>query len=164
MTGIVKLNPTTTVLGTNLEGASLEFLKITFPSDISAQVGAGQALQQALRTLSLTATLAYVGPLYNSGTMMSIAVESPGLVNVEGALVSGAQGYGFLGSASGAYPNATDVAATLQTALQGLGVYSGFTVSESSTGVITTSGSTYDFSTTAVTGTVFVLATNPATG
>jgi len=164
MTGIVKLNPATTVLGTNLEGASLEFLNITFPSDISAQTGPGQALQEFLRTLSLTATIAYVGPLFNSGTQISVAVESPGLVSVDGALVSGAQGYGYLGSASGAYPNATDVAATLQAALVALGTYAGFTVSESTTGIISTSPSNYTFTGTTVTGTQFVLANNPATG
>lgn len=164
MTGIVKLNPTATVLGTNLQGAGLEFLNITFGSDISAQTGPGQALQAFLRTLSSTATISYVGPLFNSGTQISVAVESPGLVDVNGALVAGAQGYGYLGSASGAYPNAAAVASALQTAIQALGTYQGFTVSESATGVISTSPSTYDFSTTVVKGTKFVLANNPASG
>lgn len=87
--GVVKVNPAHTVTSTNLQGASLQFFTVGYVGTTGSQElaladGPYDAQQAVLKTIEQTATLSYVGPLFNVGgfngstTGQSFAVESLG--------------------------------------------------------------------------------------
>ena len=117
MATLTKTHPVATTTDVEL-GQNLTFFTVDYVNAINASTGPAGAQQAVLNTIQNTATIAAIGPLVNSNTEQTFAVEATG-------------------------GNGTVVASTLQTAIRALGTVdsvdlSSSTVTITKLGILTT--------------------------
>lgn len=116
MATLTKTHPAATTTDTE-HGQNLHFFTVDYVNAINGSAGPEGAQQAVLRAIEDTATIAAIGPLLDTNTQQTFAVEATG-------------------------GNGTVVAATLQTAIRALGTVdgvdlSGATVTDTKLGILT---------------------------
>ena len=116
MATLTKTHPAATTTDTE-HGQNLHFFTVDYVNAINGSAGPEGAQQAVLRAIEDTATIAAIGPLLDTNTQQTFAVEATG-------------------------GNGTVVAATLQTAIRALGTVdsvdlSSSTVTDTKLGILT---------------------------
>lgn len=112
--GVTRTHPTAVTTNYEVVGKDVSFFTIDYINDISASTGPNGAIAAVYRTVAATATIIAAGPLLDSGTQQTFAVEGTNVV----------------------------VAATLQTAIRALGTVDSVnlasaTVTDTKLGILT---------------------------
>ena len=82
MAGITKLNPTSTTLNFESVGKNIDFFTVDYINAINGSAGPSGAQQAVLNTIQQYGTIIAAGPLVNSNTEQTFAVEGEGAVVV----------------------------------------------------------------------------------
>ena len=82
MAGITKLNPTSTTLNFESVGKNIDFFTVDYINAINGSAGPSGAQQAVLNAIQQYGTIIPAGPLVNSTTEQTIAVEGEGAVVV----------------------------------------------------------------------------------
>ena len=89
MAVLTRVHPVSTTTGVETAG-NLQFFTITYPSDVSAKTGPESTQAAVLRAIQDTSTIIAIGPLGNSDTEQTFAVEAIGGDNVTAAALDAA--------------------------------------------------------------------------
>jgi hypothetical protein len=82
MAGITKLNPTSTTLNFESVGKNIDFFTVDYINAINGSAGPSGAQQAVLNAIQQYGTIIAAGPLVNSNTEQTFAVEGEGAVVV----------------------------------------------------------------------------------
>lgn len=82
MAGITKVNPAATTVNTEVVGKDIEFFTIDYINAINGSAGPAGAQKAVLDAIMNTATIVAIGPLVDSNTQQTFAVEGEGAVVV----------------------------------------------------------------------------------
>jgi acetylglutamate kinase len=89
MATLTKTHPVSTVTGVETAG-NLQFFTVDYIVDMSGKTGPESAQQAALKAIQDTSTIVAIGPLGNSDTEQTFAVEAIGGDNVTKAALEAA--------------------------------------------------------------------------
>ena len=89
MAVVTRVHPVATTLGVETAG-NLQFFTITYPSDVSAKTGPESTQAAVIGAIQDTSTIIAIGPLGNSDTEQTFAVEAIGGDNVTAAALDAA--------------------------------------------------------------------------
>jgi len=81
MATVTRVHPAVSAIGVESIG-NLQFFTVTYPSDVSAKTGPESTQEAVKRAIMDTATIVAVGPLGNSDTEQTFAVEAIGGDNI----------------------------------------------------------------------------------
>ena len=77
MATVTRVHPVTSAIGVESIG-NLQFFTVTYPSDVSGKTGPESTQEAVKRAIMDTATIVAIGPLGNSDTEHTFAVEAIG--------------------------------------------------------------------------------------
>jgi len=89
MAVVTRVHPVTSAIGVETAG-NLQFFTITYPSAVNAKTGPESTQEAVKRAIGDLATIIAIGPLGNSNTEQTFAVEAIGGDNVTTALLDAA--------------------------------------------------------------------------
>jgi len=78
MPNVTKTHPTSVVASFENQGANLQFFTVDYIVDVSAETANGQCLDKVYQLISNNATLVCAGPLFDTGSQQTFAVEALG--------------------------------------------------------------------------------------
>jgi hypothetical protein len=78
--GVTRVHPTAVTTNYEVVGKDLSFFTVDYVNDISASTGPAGAIAAVYRTIAATATVVAAGPLLDTGTQQTFAVEGVDVV------------------------------------------------------------------------------------
>lgn len=113
--GVTRTHPLAVTTNYEVTGKDVSFFTVDYINDISASTGPSGAIAAVYRTVAATATVVAAGPLLDSGTQQTFAVEGAGVV-VASTLQAAIRALGTVDSVNLASATVTDTKLGILTA------------------------------------------------